>query len=563
MPNETEGRLLTADIVCYGVPSPGAFQAYLGMLEKGRGVPIVGYHHRGHGIQAGGDEVAAFADGSTRCGTAATMAWRRTWYGALVRESCYRCGWHSVRRPGDVTMGDFWGIEGVAPELADRWGVSLLMASTPAGLELARGASEELALFRSTVGEAANPAQPMLSRPPARGERAPFWNALCAGGFEGACRAVGVTGHSRQIGDFLRRAAKSVRGGKFMSKRKQSGGAGLREADFASAAERGEYPVVFAAKNRDDEVRRESSSGGVFHALASHVIGDLGGVVYGCAFNEGLRAVHVRCETMAEAERCMGSKYSQSDMRRAIPDVRADLGAGRTVLFTGTPCQVAAVRAACADVAGGGLLVTADIICHGVPSSAAFQEWLRTLEGKRGSAVERYEHRPKSMGWGHFERVTFADGRSEQGTRWSEAWKRYFYDNRSLRPSCYRCPYTTVAGRPGDVTIADFWGIEGTGLSPLCDSLGVSLVLANSERGLRMLAALDADFASADVADALPGNPMLVRPSTYGGRRPEVWEGVYRDGMLATMRRERFLASPARAAASRAKRAVKRILGRG
>ena len=123
--------------------------------------------------------------------------------------------------------------------------------------------------------------------------------------------------------------------------------------DFEELERCGEYPVAFAARNRDDAVRRKSSSGGMYHALASYVIDDLGGVVYGCAFDEGLRAVHIRCETMAEAERCMGSKYSQSDMGDSIRMVRADLTAGRAVLFTGTPCQVAAVRAACAGVSGG------------------------------------------------------------------------------------------------------------------------------------------------------------------------------------------------------------------
>lgn len=122
--------------------------------------------------------------------------------------------------------------------------------------------------------------------------------------------------------------------------------------DFDELKRRGEYPIAFAARNRDDSVRRMSSSGGMFYALASHVIEDLGGVVYGCAFNEDLRAVHIRCETMAEAERCMGSKYSQSDMGDSIRLVRADLENGRNVLFTGTPCQVAAVRMAC-DGAGG------------------------------------------------------------------------------------------------------------------------------------------------------------------------------------------------------------------
>lgn len=204
----------------------------------------------------------------------------------------------------------------------------------------------------------------------------------------------------------------------------------------------------------------------------------------------------------------------------------------------------------------------ADIICHGAPSPALFQEWLRVLENERGRAVARYEHRPKSVGWGHFERLTWADGSSEQRTRWSEAWKAYFYDNRSLRPSCYRCPYTVSEGRSGDVTIADFWGIESTPLSGIKDDLGVSLVLVNTSTGLGILPCLNVDVWGSKLADALPRNPMLTGPSMYEGERDEVWRSVYTKGLLPTMRYHGFIKSPWRAAASRVKRAVKRVLGR-
>lgn len=209
-----------------------------------------------------------------------------------------------------------------------------------------------------------------------------------------------------------------------------------------------------------------------------------------------------------------------------------------------------------------GVLILADIVCHGVPSPAIFQEWLRALEDVRGKTVAHYEHRPKSMGWGHFERVTFADGSTEQGTRWSEAWKEYFYDNRSLRSSCYRCPYTVSKGRPGDVTIADFWGVESTPLAGVRDGLGVSFVLANTPVGLGMLSCLDVDYWETPLADALPGNPMLERPSTYEGDRREVWRGVYAYGLLATMRGHGFVKPLWRAAASRCKQAVKKLLER-
>lgn len=557
--------LYTCDLICWGAASPGIFRSFVSMLERRRGEFIAAYAHRGSGMRSGGAEVAVYLDGTTESGTTATRAWRRIWYYRLCRESCYRCGHHSTQRPGDVTIGDWWGLKRFAPGLEDPWGVSCAIASTPHGLRLLRDVSSSLQLTATPVKEVANPAQPMLSHPPERRGRDAFWPELYERGFEAACRSVGALGFERAAKDIVKNAIAAFEGGakdpdaSFVDSSWEE----APKVDFEELESRGEYPVAFAARNRSDEVRRASSSGGMYHALASHVIGDLGGVVYGCAFDDELRAVHVRCETMEEAERCMGSKYSQSDMGDSVRLVREDLEAGRTVLFTGTPCQVAAVRAACGDVAGGGSLVTSDIVCHGVPSPGVFRGWLAELERARGARVVSYEHRPKSAGWGHFERVAWEDGRTEQRTRYSEAWKRLFYGNRMLRPSCYRCPYTVTEGRPGDLTIADFWGVEGTPHARGDDgALGVSLVLANGAAGLRILSGLDVDCEPATLAEALPRNPMLERPSVCDGDRDASWRELYEGGMLPMVKRERYLASPARFLVSRAKRALKRILGR-
>lgn len=332
--------------------------------------------------------------------------------------------------------------------------------------------------------------------------------------------------------------------------------------DLEELKECNRYPVVFAARNRDDVVRCNSTSGGMYQALASYVIEELNGVVYGCAFDDKLHAIHIRCEDMVEAERCMGSKYSQSDMRDSVRLVCEDLKAGRTVLFTGTPCQVAAVRAVSANIRGH--LLAVDVICHGVPSPNVFQGWLAEMERARGARVVAYEHRPKTFGWQqHFERVTWEDGRIEQNTRYTETWKRLFFDDKMLRPSCYRCPYTVAYSRPGDLTIADFWGIETTShVQPNDQALGVSLVLANDEVGLSILSELNIEYEIASLAEALPGNPMLEHPSSYIGDRDEPWNDLYAGGMLSMVKSEHYLVSSIHFTLSRIKRALKYIFGR-
>lgn len=347
--------LYTCDLVCWGAASPAAFQSFLSMLERRSGRRVTTYAHRGAGMRSHGSEIATYADGSRESGTTSTLAWRRIWYDRLCRESCYRCGHHSTEHPGDIIIGDWWGLRRFMPELDDPWGVSCAVTSTSRGLALLRDSSGALELAATPIADVANPAQPMLEHPPERKGRDAFWPELYAHGFEAACRSVGALGPERAAKDLVKKVAAAFRGHPARDpdgSSVNSAWEGAPKVDFDELEARGEYPVAFAARNRDDGVRRRSSSGGVYHALASHVIEDLGGVVYGCAFDGDLRAVHIRCETVAEAERCMGSKYSQSDMGDSIRRVREDLDSGRTVLFTGTPCQVAAVRAACANLEG-------------------------------------------------------------------------------------------------------------------------------------------------------------------------------------------------------------------
>lgn len=362
------GTLLTCDLICYGVASPASFRRYLDMLERHHGAPVVRYAHRGAGIPDRGDEMAWFADGSVERGTARTRVWARLWYRNLIRESCTTCAYHALERPGDITIGDFWGIGGVIPGFADTWGTSCIIANDDRGLALVRSVADAFELVETRVEDVANEEQPMLRSLPPHDASRRFFSLERDLGFERACRAFGLLGWKASLGNAARgilRKLKAKREGAGRGDAPQdtSPEGAAKESDVcaddqtrAAAHEIAwdaptALPRAFAAKNRSDDVRRESSSGGVFHALASEVIGH-GGVVYGCAFDEHLRAAHIRCETMADVRRCMGSKYTQSDLDNALANVREDLAAGKLVLFTGTPCQVAAVRAYTGDASG-------------------------------------------------------------------------------------------------------------------------------------------------------------------------------------------------------------------
>ena len=340
------GTLLTCDLICYGVASPKAFQEHLKMLEKHRERKIRHYAHRGHGISTRGDEYAEYEDGSVEQGTARTRVWSKLWYHHLVRSSCFACGYHTTTRPGNLTLGDYWGIDRVIPGLEDNWGVSCVLVNDSRGMKLLQMASDELELLSTSVAAVANDEQPMLYQPPSHDESDRFWALYRQRGYEDACKALGLLGWRQTLRALKHRFALLLRSAGVL-RSDDMPGRSKRSSRRVDADERDSaFPCAYAAKNRSETIRQQSSSGGVFHALASCVIED-GGVVYGCAFDAHLEAKHIRCETMGDVERCMGSKYTQSDMTGIIDLVKSDLANNRMVLFTGTPCQVAAIRQTC------------------------------------------------------------------------------------------------------------------------------------------------------------------------------------------------------------------------
>ncbi|MFR3407762.1 MAG: Coenzyme F420 hydrogenase/dehydrogenase, beta subunit C-terminal domain [Christensenellales bacterium] len=155
-----------------------------------------------------------------------------------------------------------------------------------------------------------------------------------------------------------------------------------------------------------------SSSGGVFSAIASFVL-EQGGVVFGAVFNENWFVIHTHAETWEELRPMHGSKYIPSNIEAVYPQVETLLRQGRTVLFTGTPCQVAAVRK-WMDMrrVPQEKLYLMDIVCHAVASPAIWKEYLQALCKRYGQKPMMLSFRSKKLGWSkHLVSVQLADGR--------------------------------------------------------------------------------------------------------------------------------------------------------
>ena len=251
---------------------------------------------------------------------------------------------------------------------------------------------------------------------------------------------------------------------------------------------------VFAAKHPDDKIRMSSSSGGIFTLLAEQVIDD-GGVVFGARFNENWEVVHDYAETKEELAPFRGSKYVQSFIGDSYKQVETLLRAGRKVMFTGTPCQVAGLKKFIRREYDN--LLTIDFVCHGVPSPKVWKMYLQEEIARHGDTGKKtvlpsskvapvligVNFRDKSTGWKKFSFVLNFSKASAEGEQnsvlssvfYENPYMNAFLCNLSLRPSCYACPARSGKSR-ADLTIGDYWGISNV-LFKEDDDKGVSLLL--------------------------------------------------------------------------------------
>ncbi|MBQ2948400.1 MAG: Coenzyme F420 hydrogenase/dehydrogenase, beta subunit C-terminal domain [Clostridia bacterium] len=261
-------------------------------------------------------------------------------------------------------------------------------------------------------------------------------------------------------------------------------------------------PAVLGAQHRDLSVRAASSSGGVFTALARSMFAK-GGVVFGAAFDENLRVEHIGAFDESELAAMRGSKYVQSDAADAVGNAAQLLARGLPVLFSGTPCQVAGLRAKL-NGKNEEQLLTVDFVCHGVPSPGIFASYLKELEAQRGQRVVAYSFRDKRKGWKDFYAVaTFEDGSEHTGSQIDEPFLYGFLQNLYLRPSCMKCTEYRVNHHPADITIADMWGVERV-CPERDDDTGLSLVFVNTEKGRKAIEACAGEITTFPVSELAP-----------------------------------------------------------
>lgn len=295
-----------------------------------------------------------------------------------------------------------------------------------------------------------------------------------------------------------------------------------------------EEPAAYAAKHKDRNVLRESTSGGAFTALSDLIL-EQGGVIYGAAYGRefgegGLSVSHYRAETKEERDRFRFSKYVQSDTRDTFSQVREDLKKGRVVLFTGTPCQNAGLRGYLGGEHWPDNLILCDVICHSVPSPRIWADYVEFLEREYGdgsATLNRAQFRTKEVPWSRTAKsFVFTLGNDPHVHMDDRYHKLLFQARTATRPSCYSCRFASLQ-RVTDLTIADYWGIEKY-LPEFTDDDGVSIILVNTKKGEGYFRRMGErmEWVRRPVSECLKEQPRLSSPlpAPEGKAREAFWE---------------------------------------
>lgn len=276
---------------------------------------------------------------------------------------------------------------------------------------------------------------------------------------------------------------------------------------------------AIAAYSRNERIRMESSSGGIFQVLAEEILND-GGVVYGAAYDRDFHVKYCGVEEKGGLGKLRGAKYVESRLGDVYSKIKANLDQDRQVLFCGLPCHVAGLRR---KVEGGHKkLICVDLICHGVPPEWVWDAYLRAYESRKGK-ITRIQMRDKIDSWtsSHWRMET------EPGVVYLESshenpYMRGFVEDLYLRTCCYHCSFKGMH-RESDLTLGDYWGISK--IHPgFSDDKGVSLVLIHSEKGKQLFQRVSGQlyWQKSDILIAARNNPSLVLSAAKPMKRERI-----------------------------------------
>ena len=288
---------------------------------------------------------------------------------------------------------------------------------------------------------------------------------------------------------------------------------------------------TFALANINTDEINKSASGGAFYVFAKNIL-KKGGYVYGVSLEKkdsSIEPQHIEVSNIDKLCKLQGSKYVQSDTGYVYRQVKKRANDGEQVLFSGTPCQIAGLKNYLGKDYDNVYFI--ELICHGVPSSKLFKDFIHYYENKDNCIIKQFYFRDKTHGQGYTTKTVFEkNGQEFSKVRKGEltAYIRFFSKGLTLRDSCYRCPFAQKK-RVADITIGDFWGysqVYGNNYENLNESKGVSCVLCNTAKGKKLLDQCSGDIhkIESEYSIICSNNKQLNGPVKKSSDRDIVFE---------------------------------------
>lgn len=310
----------------------------------------------------------------------------------------------------------------------------------------------------------------------------------------------------------------------------------------------------YSAISNNPNLLKESSSGGLFALFAERIISH-GGYVCGCVFDRGTKSArHILVNTIEDLRKMCGSKYVQSISYNCFKEIEDLLKSDKEVLFTGTACQVAALRL----FLGGNYskLFLVEILCHGTPSPKLFSDFVKYYENKMGGDIVGIQFRDKSKsGWGseHRTSITYRDRNNCQKKKYlllPSYFSAFFY-GLSLRTSCYECKFAKIE-RVSDITIGDYWGAWKKYQKPFYE--GISIASINSDKGKALFEEIIPNlcfFEKLSLDEAIYSNDNFQHPvkrpcereAFFEHYRKKGYKGIWRKTYMTRTYRKKTIVS--------------------
>lgn len=293
---------------------------------------------------------------------------------------------------------------------------------------------------------------------------------------------------------------------------------------------------AYAAWSRNDAVRRESTSGGLYYEFASYVLSQKGYIVGSVYTDDFCGAYHTYSDQEDGLKRIMGSKYFQSDTEGIYKKTEELLKTGRMVLFTGAPCQIAALKCFLGKEYDN--LITLDFICRGVPSPLLQRKKIELYSKEMRSPVISYRDKSKHVGWSNFgEFIRFKNGKKRFISRWKDDINDCFIArNLNLRESCYSCRFK-FGKMESDITVGDFWGISGVTEKDM--KYGVAALVINTGKGREFVEKIGNRIYKAvkNIEEIKAGNGAYCESAEVPEKREEFFELVEKAGLKAAVKK--------------------------